>query len=58
MKTTLTASAIAIAAIIAALALSSCSHLAGSSIVFDDKGNMIIVPALKPTVIEAVDSTK
>ena len=54
----MTASAIAIAAIIDALALSSCSQLAGSSIIFDDKGNMIIVPALKPTVIEAVKSTK
>lgn len=56
MKTSLTTAAIAIAAITVALAFSSCAQLAGSSIVFDDNGNAVIVPSLKPTVIKAEGS--
>jgi len=56
MKTSLTTAALALAAIVAVSAFSSCAQLAGSSIVFDDNGNAVIVPAIKPTVIKAEGS--
>lgn len=56
MKTSLTTAALAALAITVALAFSSCAQLAGSSIVFDDNGNAVIVPAIKPTVIKAEGS--
>jgi len=52
MKTLLTNTFLFFAAIVAVLAFSSCAQLAGSSIVFDDNGNAVIVPSLKPTVIK------
>jgi hypothetical protein len=53
MKTSLITSAIAIAAITIAVALSSCADLAGTSITFDDAGNVVILPPQKGIVIPA-----
>ena len=53
MKTSLITAAIAIVAIYIATALSSCSQLAGTSIIIDDNGNAIIMPPSKAFIIEA-----
>jgi len=53
MKQSLITAAIAIAAIAIVVALSSCSQLAGTSIIIDDEGNAIIMPPSKPFIIEA-----
>jgi hypothetical protein len=53
MKTSLITAAIAIVAIYIATTLSSCSQLAGTSIMFDENGNAIIMPPSKAFVIEA-----
>ena len=53
MKQSLITAAIAIAAIAIVVALSSCSQLAGTSIIIDDEGNAIIMPPTKAFIIEA-----
>ena len=53
MKQSLITAVIAIAAIAVASWLSSCSQLAGTSIMFDENGNAIIMPPSKAFVIEA-----
>jgi len=53
MKQSLITAAIAIVAIAIAAALSSCSQLAGTSIIIDDQGNAIIMPPSKAFIIEA-----
>lgn len=53
MKTPLITAALAIAAITVAVALSSCADLAGTSITFDDNGNVVILPPQKGIVIPA-----
>ena len=53
MKQSLITAVIAIAAIAVASWLSSCSQLAGTSILFDENGNAIIMPPSKAFVIEA-----
>lgn len=49
MKTLLITSALATVAV----ALSSCADLAGTSITFDDDGNVVILPPQKGIVIPA-----
>ena len=53
MKTSPITAALAIAAITVAVALSSCADLAGTSITFDDNGNVVILPPQKGIVIPA-----
>lgn len=53
MKTSLITAAIALAAITIAVALSSCADLAGTTITFDDNGNVVILPPAKGIVIPA-----
>jgi hypothetical protein len=53
MKQSLITAAIAIVAIAIAASLSSCSQLAGTSIIIDDEGNAIIMPPTKAFIIEA-----
>jgi hypothetical protein len=53
MKTSLITAALAIPAITVAVALSSCADLAGTSITFDDNGNVVILPPQKGIVIPA-----
>ena len=55
MKTSLITAALAIAAITiaVAVALSSCADLAGTTITFDDNGNVVILPPAKGIVIPA-----
>jgi hypothetical protein len=53
MKTLHITAALAIAAITVAVALSSCADLAGTSITFDDNGNVVILPPQKGIVIPA-----
>jgi hypothetical protein len=52
MKQSLITAAIAIIAIYIATALSSCSQLAGTTLLLDDKGNLIVMPPPKPIIIE------
>jgi len=51
MKTSRITAALALAAI--TVALSSCADLAGTSITFDDNGNVVILPPQKGIVIPA-----
>jgi hypothetical protein len=53
MKTSFITAALAIVAITVAVALSSCADLAGTSITFDDNGNVVILPPAKGIVIPA-----
>jgi hypothetical protein len=52
MKQSLITAAIAIAAIAISVALSNCSQLAGTTLLLDDKGNLIVMPPPKPIIIE------